>query len=171
MGRCVATPHGREWTRPLRVLLAAQCPLQMNPITRYSIRYIHMAIPHVSYSLHYAILFSSLKIFPSLTEDINPQSSNWNNGKIKIAYKSTFVQIETFNFTFAQQSLIVYFHFCSNFPEITICRRPNIKLRNAYCRRVQVQSRVRVKFGMLVDLKKSQPKDEKLSLKGRGYVT
>jgi len=30
---CVATPHGRECTCPLRVLLAVQCPLQTSPIT------------------------------------------------------------------------------------------------------------------------------------------
>jgi len=36
----VATPHGREWTRPLRVLLAAQYPLQTNPITQLRLRYV-----------------------------------------------------------------------------------------------------------------------------------
>jgi len=30
----VATPHGRDWTRQLHVLLAAQYPLQMNPVTQ-----------------------------------------------------------------------------------------------------------------------------------------
>jgi len=36
----VATPHGREWTRPLRVL-AVQCPLQTSPVTQPPVRYIH----------------------------------------------------------------------------------------------------------------------------------
>jgi len=31
---CVATPHGREFTRLLHMLLAAQCPLQTSPITQ-----------------------------------------------------------------------------------------------------------------------------------------
>jgi len=31
---CVATPHSRECTRPLRVLLAVQCPLQTSPLSR-----------------------------------------------------------------------------------------------------------------------------------------
>jgi len=44
----VATPHGREWARPLRVL-AVQCPLQQaSPITQPRVRYIHNAVlvPH-----------------------------------------------------------------------------------------------------------------------------
>jgi len=36
----IATPHGREWTRPLHVL-AVQCPLQMSPITQLPVWYIH----------------------------------------------------------------------------------------------------------------------------------
>jgi len=36
----VDTPHGKEWTRPLRVL-AVQYPLQTSPITQPSARYIH----------------------------------------------------------------------------------------------------------------------------------
>jgi len=38
----IATLHGREWTRPLHVLLAAQYPLQMNPITHPWVCYIHI---------------------------------------------------------------------------------------------------------------------------------
>jgi len=59
-----------------------------------------------------------MKFVPSLTGDINSQSSHWNNGKIKIAYNSAFIQIETFNFTFAQQAIIVYVYLCFNFQEI-----------------------------------------------------
>jgi len=36
----VATPRGREWTRPLCVL-AVQCPLQTSPITQPPVCYIH----------------------------------------------------------------------------------------------------------------------------------
>jgi len=50
----------------------------------------------------------------SLTEDINPQSSHWNNGKMKIACNSAYVQTKTLNFTFARQAVIVYFCICSN---------------------------------------------------------
>jgi len=45
---------------------------------------------------------------PFLTGDIHAQSSNWNNGKMKIAYNSAYVQTETFNSTFAQQAIIMY---------------------------------------------------------------
>jgi len=48
----VATPHGREWTHPLRVLLAAQYPLQTNPVTQLRVHYMYMAKPHTSYTLH-----------------------------------------------------------------------------------------------------------------------
>ena len=47
------------------------------------------------------------KSAPSLTGDINPQSYHWNNGKMKIAYNSAYVQTETLNFT--QQAVVVYF--------------------------------------------------------------
>jgi len=57
-----------------------------------------------------------------LTGDINAQSSHWNNGKMKIAYNSAYVQIETFNFTFTQHIIIVYGCFCANFQEIA---KPN----------------------------------------------
>jgi len=36
--------HGKEWTRPLRVL-SVQCPLQTSPITQPWIRHIHTAVP------------------------------------------------------------------------------------------------------------------------------
>jgi len=60
-----------------------------------------------------------------LTGDINVQSSHWNNGKMKIVYRpnSVYVQIETFNFTFAPQAIIVYGCLCANFQEITM---PNV---------------------------------------------
>ena len=83
--------------------------------------------------IHYSVLAVWLcsappqkkkKFVLSLTGDINPQSSQWNNGKTKIAYNSTYVQIEIFNFTFGQQSIIVYVYRCSNIQEITM---PNAK--------------------------------------------
>jgi len=40
------------------VLLAVQCPLQMNPITQPQVHNIHTAVPHFSYTLHCAIWFS-----------------------------------------------------------------------------------------------------------------
>ena len=43
---------------------------------------------------------------------------------MKIAYNSAYVQIETFNFTFAQQAFIVHFYVCSNFQDIAM---PNAK--------------------------------------------
>jgi len=48
-------PHGREGTRLLRVLLAAQHPLQMNPITRQRVCYIYTIVPYASYTLHCAV--------------------------------------------------------------------------------------------------------------------
>jgi len=56
----------------------------------------------------------------SVTGDTNAQSLHWNNGKMKIAYYSAYIQRETLNFTFIQQAVIVHFHFCSNFQEITM---------------------------------------------------
>jgi len=41
-------------------------------------------------------------------------------GKKKIAYNSAHVQIEMFNYTFAQQAIIVYVYLCSNLHEITM---------------------------------------------------
>jgi len=70
------------------------------------------------------------EICPFLTGDTNPQSCHWNNGKTKTAYNSAYVQIETYNFTFAQQVAVVYFYLCSNFQDIAM---PNIKLHNAHC--------------------------------------
>jgi len=39
---------------------------------------------------------------------------------MKIAYNSAYVQVESVNFTFAQQAVIVYFYRCSNFQEIAM---------------------------------------------------
>jgi len=44
--------------------------------------------------------------------------------KMKIAHNSAYIQIETINFTFAQQAVIVYFYLCFNFQEIVM---PNTK--------------------------------------------
>ena len=41
---------------------------------------------------------------------------------MKIAYNSAYVQIETFNFTFTQQAIIVYFYLCSNFQETAMSK-------------------------------------------------
>jgi len=48
----VTTRCDREWNRPLRVLRAAQYPLQTKPITQPRVRYIHTERPHASYTLH-----------------------------------------------------------------------------------------------------------------------
>jgi len=37
---------------------------------------------------------------------------------MKIAYNSAYIQKEMYNFTFAQQAIIVYVYLCSNFQEI-----------------------------------------------------
>jgi len=37
--------------RPLRVLLAAQCPIQTSPITQPWVCHVHTAVPHASYML------------------------------------------------------------------------------------------------------------------------
>jgi len=50
----------------------------------------------------------------SLTEDINHQSSDLNNGKVKIACNSDYIQTEILNFTFAWETIIVYCYICSN---------------------------------------------------------
>ena len=39
---------------------------------------------------------------------------------MKIAYNSAYIQIETLNFTFAWQAIIVYFYVSSNFQKIAI---------------------------------------------------
>jgi len=81
-------------------------------------------------ALHYAVLpdfqpptKKQKKFAPSLTEDINHQSSHWNNGKMKTACNSVHIQTETLNLTFAQQAVIVYCYICSNH-------------RSGYCRNV-----------------------------------
>jgi len=79
---CIATPHGRNWTCPLHVLLAVQYPLQMNPITQPRVCYINTAMPHVSYTV-LAVLSpppQKKKFAPSQTGDIHAQSSQWNDG-------------------------------------------------------------------------------------------
>jgi len=43
---------------------------------------------------------------------------------MKIAHNSAYVQVETLNFTFTRQAVIVYFYICSNFQEIAM---PNAK--------------------------------------------
>jgi len=40
--------------------------------------------------------------------------------KFQIAYNSAYIQIEMFNFTFAQQAIIVYVYLYSNFQEIAM---------------------------------------------------
>jgi len=39
---------------------------------------------------------------------------------MKIAYNSAFTQIEMFDFSFAQQAIIVYVCLCSSFQEIAM---------------------------------------------------
>jgi len=49
-------------------------------------------------TLHCPIPPKEKKSAPSITGYINPQSSNWNNGKMKIACNCAYVQTETFKF-------------------------------------------------------------------------
>ena len=74
----IATPHSRYWTRSLH----AQYPLQTNPITQPRLRYINKAMLHVSDMLHFTScpIPPPKEFTPSLTGDIHPQSSHWNNG-------------------------------------------------------------------------------------------
>jgi len=39
----IATPHGREWTWSLLVLLSVQCSMQTSSITQPTVCYIHIA--------------------------------------------------------------------------------------------------------------------------------
>jgi len=52
---------------------------------------------------------------------------------MKIAYISAYVQIETFNFTFAQQAIIVYVY-CVFVPtsKKSLCQTPNIMVEAGY---------------------------------------
>jgi len=78
------------------VLLAVQYPRQTNTITQPWVHYIHTAMPHASCTLLCAscqpLPPPKKKFSPFLTGDINPQSSHWNNGKMKIAYNSAYIQ-------------------------------------------------------------------------------
>jgi len=58
-------PDNREWTHPLHVLLAAQYPLQTNPVTQPRVRYIHTTLPDASYTLHGYIADISLSHPPN----------------------------------------------------------------------------------------------------------
>jgi len=64
------------------------------------------------------------KFAPSLTGDINRQSSHWNNGKMKIAYNCAYVQKETFKFHLAWQAIVVLFLCLFNLQVIAM---PNTK--------------------------------------------
>jgi len=48
------------------------------------------------------------EICPSITEDMNTQSSHWSNGKMKITCNSACVQTETLNVTFAWYCVFIY---------------------------------------------------------------
>jgi len=51
--KCIATLTAENaLTRFVHVLLATQCPLQMSPISRLWVFYIHTTVPHASYKLH-----------------------------------------------------------------------------------------------------------------------
>jgi len=86
---------------------------------------LHCAVSSLIPSLHPK---KQKKFTPSLTEDINPQSSNWNNGKMKIACNSAYIQTN-FNFSFAQKPAIVYCYI-------------RLANRHGYCRSVITSPRV-----------------------------
>jgi len=72
----VATPYGREWTRPLRVLLSVQCSLQTSPITQLWVRYTNIAVLHASYTLHCAVRISYPPILPYLADNRDVMQKN-----------------------------------------------------------------------------------------------
>ena len=64
-------------TRFVSLLLAAQWPLQTSPITQPQVCYIPSPVPHASQViLHCPILSPPEKFAPSITGDINAQSSH-----------------------------------------------------------------------------------------------
>jgi len=105
-----------------------QCPRQTSPIIQPQVCYIHTAVPHASYKLNYTVRRPApkrKKFGPSLTGDINIQSSCWNNGKMKIAYNTAYVQ------TFTGQPLL-----CISISVPTskklLCQMPNITVQAGY---------------------------------------
>jgi len=77
-------------------------------------------ICYTALAVRFLPLREKKKFAPSLTGDINAQSSNWNNGKMKIAYNSAYVQTETFNCTLTPQAIIVYGCLLANFQKIAM---------------------------------------------------
>jgi len=105
------TFHSRECTRLLRALLAVH--------SAAGTLYPHRSATCVIYvTLCCPILPPKMCPFPNWR--YYPQSSHWNNGKMKTAGNSAYVQTETLNYTFTQQAVFVCFYFCSNFQEIAI---------------------------------------------------
>ena len=88
-----------------------QCQLQTNPITQLRVRYILTTLPHASHTLHCAV-WSSLSQrsnFPlPFKLRYKLQSTHWNNGKMKIAYNTAYVETETSNFIFAGKPLFMF---------------------------------------------------------------
>ena len=91
----------------------------------------HRSATRVLYVTLCCPILPSKKIAPSLTGDINPQSSHWNNGKMKIFYNPAYVQRETLNFIFARRAVIVYFIFVPTSMK-SLCRMPNINVQADY---------------------------------------
>ena len=109
---------------------ATSCAMTTARVQSLSCGYATSIPQYHMHRIRYIALFDSppfpppkKKFAPSLTGDINPQSSleQW---KMKIAHNSANVQTETLNFTFTRQGAVVYFYLCSNFQEIVM---PNVK--------------------------------------------
>ena len=101
----------------------------MSQITQPWVCYIHTAVPRVSYTLRCDVRFPQIKK-KCATGDINPKSSHWNNGKMKIAYNSAYIQVETVNFTITLHAVIVYFSVPTS--KKSLCRTPNISVQGDY---------------------------------------
>jgi len=65
---------------------------------------------------------------PSVTGEINAQSSHWNNWKMKIASNSAYVQIEMFNFTLPSKPLLCISIFVPT-SKTSLCQMPDINVQ------------------------------------------
>jgi len=83
------------------------------------------------------------KFVPSLTGDINSQSSHWINGKMKIVFNSAYVQIEIPSILPSRSKpvLCTCISIFVSASKKSLRRMPTIRLCHAHCRRVQSLSR------------------------------
>jgi len=141
----VATPHGRDWTCPLPSCATSCAIPTADEFNHSATGTLHRNGNATYVTLRYLSYPSPKKKFASsLTGDINVHSSHWNNGKMKIVYNSAYVHIETSNFTFAPQAIIVYGCLCANFQECLILKyRVNELSRVERSRKIRLDSATR----------------------------